>query len=106
MSEEEVNKIIEVYDSVIADLKQENIQLKEELKDENNYHEEASKWYKEAFDTTQENIKLKSVLKEIREYIKHEWFKRTQLGIIDKSFQEWQLIKVLEIIDKGLEEDK
>lgn len=29
MSEEEINKIIEVYDEVITDLKQENSQLKE-----------------------------------------------------------------------------
>lgn len=31
MSEEEINKIIEVYDEVIADLKQENSQLKERI---------------------------------------------------------------------------
>lgn len=31
MSEEEVNKIIEVYDSVIADLKQENNQLRKRI---------------------------------------------------------------------------
>lgn len=31
MSEEEVNKIIEAYDNVIADLKQENQQLKDKM---------------------------------------------------------------------------
>ena len=43
---------------------------------------------------------LESVLDEIREYIEHEWFKRGQLGIIDKSFQEWELRKLLQILDK------
>ena len=46
----------------ITNLQIDNEQMKEQLKDENNYHEEASKWYKEAFDTTQENIKLKKEL--------------------------------------------
>lgn len=47
-----------------------------------------------------ERDNLKSTLEEIREYIKHEWFKRGQLGIIDKSFQEWELNNLLQIIDK------
>ena len=50
----------------------------------------------------EENQQLKSTLEEIREYIKHEWFKRGQLGIIDKSFQEWELNNLLQIIDKGV----
>ena len=41
MSEEEVNKIIEVYDEVIADLKKENQQLKEDIKNIHyNHHNE------------------------------------------------------------------
>lgn len=51
---------------------------------------------------TKEHKQLKSTLEEIREYIKHEWFKRGQLGIIDKSFQEWELNNLLQIIDKGV----
>lgn len=53
----------------INNLQQENQQLKEQLKDENNYHNEAVKWYKEAFDIEQERIKYKSVIDEIRELI-------------------------------------
>ena len=69
--EKDISFIIRPTDKpTYEQLQQENTQLKEQLKDENNYHEEASKWYKEAFDTTQENIKLKSVLKEIREKCK------------------------------------
>ena len=78
-------------------LELENTQLKEELKDKNNYHEEASKWYKEAFDTTQENIKLKSVLKEIREYIKGN----DDFYYGDELYESYE--KILEIIDKGSE---
>lgn len=48
----------------------------------------------------QEIRKHKEVIEEIREYINHEWFKRGQLGIIDKSFQEWQLKDILQILDK------
>ena len=55
--------------SVLYALQQENQQLKEQLKDENNYHNEAVKWYEEAFDIEQERIKYKSVLDEIRKYI-------------------------------------
>lgn len=43
----------------------------------------------------------KSVLDEIREYITHEWFKRRQLGIIDRTFQEWELNDLLQILDKA-----
>ena len=110
---EEVKEILDFIDDRIipnekwkqirdytVDLIIENQQLKEQLKDENNYHEEAVKWYKEAFEIEQERIKYKHVLDEIREYIEHEWFKRGQLGIVDKSFQEWQLRDILQILDK------
>ena len=56
----------------IINLQQENQQLKEELKDENNYHNEAVKWYKEAFEIEQERIKYRNVLDEMREYIKEK----------------------------------
>lgn len=46
------------------------------------------------------NQQLKEAIEEVREYINHEWFKRGQLGIIDKSFQEWQLKDILQILDK------
>ena len=54
----------------IKTLEQEKQQLKEQLKDENNYHNEAVKWYKEAFEREQERIKYRNALDEIREYIK------------------------------------
>ncbi len=54
----------------IENVLKENQQLKEQLKDENNYHNEAVKWYKEAFEIEQERIKYRNVLDEIREYIK------------------------------------
>ena len=44
MSEEEVNKIIEVYDEVIADLKQEKQQLKDRI---NKAVEYLNEWEKE-----------------------------------------------------------
>lgn len=50
--------------------------------------------------TRKERDKYKEVIEEVREYINHEWFKRGQLGIIDKSFQEWQLKDLLQILDK------
>ena len=89
----------------IENVLKENQQLKEQLKDENNYHNEAVKWYKEAFEIEQERIKYRNVLDEIREYINHEWFKRGQLGIVDKSFQEWQLKDILQILDKVKENE-
>ena len=52
------------------------------------------------YELQQENQQLKEVIEEVREYINHEWFKRGQLGIIDKSFQEWQLKDILQILDK------
>lgn len=51
------------------------------------------------------NQQLKEVVEKVREYINHEWFKRGQLGIIDKSFQEWQLKDILQILDKVGESD-
>lgn len=51
----------------------------------------------------QERDLYKEVIEEVREYINHEWFKRRQLGIIDKSFQEWELNKLLQILDKAKE---
>lgn len=42
----------------------------------------------------------KEVIEEVREYIKHEWFKREQIGIMDKSFQVWELDNLLQILDK------
>lgn len=48
----------------------------------------------------QEKKQLKEVVEDVKEYISHEWFKREQLGIIDKSFQEWQLKDILQILDK------
>lgn len=59
-----------INEPTYEELQQENQILKEQLKDENNYHNEAVKWYKESFDIEQERIKYKSVLDEIREYIK------------------------------------
>lgn len=57
-------------------------------------------------DLQQENKRLKEVIDEAREYINHEWFKRGQLGIIDKTFQEWQLKDILQILDKAGDVDE
>lgn len=88
----------EVVLDEIKNLQTENQQLKEDYQNELDENCKLSElWCK----SQQENHQLKSTLEEIREYIKHEWFKRGQLGIIDKSFQEWELNKLLQIIDKG-----
>ena len=107
-------------------------ELREQLKDENNYDIEASKWYKEAFDREQENIQLKennlamqeemartwekydnlkSVLKEIRYYVKKE-IKEYQYAINETTMDEdtldiYEMVirnfeSLLEIIDKGI----
>ena len=88
---EEINYklIVRTLNETIELLEQENRQLKEQLKDENNYHNEAVRWYKEAFDTEQERIKYKSVLDEIREYIKehltdNNTIATTLITILDK----------------------
>lgn len=82
------NKLIECNTDRIR-LQQENQQLKEQLKDENNYHNEAVKWYKEAFEIEQERIKYRNVLDEIRERI--EFFMEDGRG---------SLLELLEILDK------
>ena len=40
-----------------------------------------------------------SKIEKIREYIEHEYFKRTQIGITDKDFQEFEIKNILSIID-------
>lgn len=72
------------------ELEQENQQLKE---NNMSMQEEMVRTWKKA-------DKYKEVIEEVKEYINHEWFKRGQLGIIDKSFQEWQLKDILQILDK------
>lgn len=47
--------------------------------------------------------KYKDIIIEIEEHIRHEWFKREQIGIMDKSFQEWEMNKLLQIIEKAKE---
>lgn len=46
----------------------------------------------------QKSKQLKNKLEKIEELINHEWFKRTQIGIQDKTFQKWELDKILNII--------
>lgn len=60
--EELEEKLIELNNE-IALLKYDNKVLKEQLKDENNYHEEASKWYKEAFKQIKNWNELKNFVK-------------------------------------------
>jgi response regulator of citrate/malate metabolism len=50
-----------------------------------------------------QNKEKQDKLDKIEEKINHEWFKRIQLGIIDKTFSEYELKNILQII-KG--EDK
>lgn len=58
MSEEEVNKIIEVYDEVIADLKKENQKLKGAI---------------ETYDILlKSNVKSTKVIEELEKYLKEE----------------------------------
>ena len=114
---------IDLYNEVI-DLQQENQQLKEAIKRcytpeeidfeimpvkaeleaekdiNNNLHKTIDKLRVNLYETQQERDLYKEVVEKVREYINHEWFKRGQLGIIDKSFQEWQLKKLLQILDK------
>lgn len=98
MSEEKIypSMVIRSQAEAIELLKQENQQLKEQLKDENNYHNEAVKWYKEAFDIEQERIKYKSVLDEIREYIKEHLTDNGRFLMLN----EWQVPELLQILDK------
>lgn len=86
MSEEEVNKIIEVYDEVIADLKKENQQLQE-------MHKTMARY---ALENEAKIDKLKSTLEEIREYIENHYE--------DRSFDEIHN-EILQIIDKGVNND-
>jgi hypothetical protein len=44
-----------------------------------------------------DNRKLKRRLSSISDYIHHEYFKREQLGTVDKTFQEWQIKDILKI---------
>jgi uncharacterized protein YeeX (DUF496 family) len=46
-----------------------------------------------------DNKKLNHRLSSIKDYIYHEYFKREQLGIVDKTFQEWQIKDILKLID-------
>lgn len=66
----------------------------------NNLHKTIDKLRVNLYETQQERDLYKEVVEKVREYINHEWFKRGQLGIIDKSFQEWQLKDILQILDK------
>ena len=66
----------------------------------NNLHKTIDKLRVNLYETQQERDLYKEFVEKVREYIKHEWFKRGQLGIIDKSFQEWQLKDILQILDK------
>lgn len=88
----------EVHDNIVELLK-ENKQLKERvayLERSNNRREDTIM----SLRSEQQLDLYKEVIEEVREYINHEWFKRGQLGIIDKSFQEWQLKDILQILDK------
>lgn len=93
---------IQDFATTILKLQTENQQLKEQLKDENTYHEEAVKWYKEAFELEQERIKLQSTLEEIRKWTKsvkyttYELIKDTDMVFVSKN----DLKNLLQIIDK------
>lgn len=116
MSEEEINKIIEVYDNAIADLKQENQQLKvncnignenlnfyrqenKRLKEENERFKCLldSQVYKDLDKKAQQLDLYKSVIDEIRKYIKTRKELYEKCNIMD-LYKE--LKPVLEIIDK------
>ena len=55
----------------IEQLEQENQQLKEQLKDENTYCEEANKWYKEAFQLQNNWNELKNRTQKKIEQLEH-----------------------------------
>lgn len=49
----------------------------------------------------------KSIIDKIKEYIHHEYFKREQLGIVDKTFYASDMkgiLELLEEVDKGGEQ--
>ena len=102
MSEEEVNKIIEVYDSVIADLKQENTQLKQSLENAQNIYKNSHKYTSECEDKV---IMLKAQQREFINYLRElsNWYSAdgVKQGMVNDI-----LSKYKEIIDKGLEENE
>ena len=107
MSKEEVIQYLIMNSDILQDNKREELfkYYCEQQLENQQLKEQLEKKYKKVGSLTneilyEENTKLLSVLDEIREYIEHEWFKRGQLGIIDKSFQEWQLKDILQILDK------
>ena len=55
MSEEEVNKIIEVYDEVIADLKKENQKLKNRITELENDKQALIDWLNETLNELKQN---------------------------------------------------
>ena len=76
-------------------------QLKEQLKDENTYCEEANKWYKEAFQLQNNWNELKKWLKQIQDY------HIEQRGLIDNEFNyslESEAIDVLEDVLHKMQE--
>lgn len=52
-----------------------------------------------------ENTNSKQALIDIRDRITHEWFKGEQLGVWKKSFQEWEMIDILQIIEEVMKEN-
>ena len=88
-----ISKVVNIEDGVsqlydnLEQLQQENQQLKQKL---------SILSVKPAIPTTEEKLKYR--IEKVVEYIEHEWFKRNQLGIYDKSFQEWEMKKLLEIL--------
>lgn len=111
----------------IVELQQENSQLKEEIKElefivglrqKRNLIKKFDKEYDfedkqkkpnrdyvcitpDAEEVYKRYYDYKEKIEKAIEYIEHEWFKRNQLGICDKSFQEWEMKKLLEILKRG-----
>jgi len=48
----------------------------------------------------QQNKELQDRIDKAIEYINHEYFKRIQIGIADKTFQEFEVKNILLILDK------
>lgn len=112
MSEEEIKKVaretflenvMKNFDSVvifeyIQTLERENAQLKKSLENAQDIYKNSHKYTSECEDKV---IELKSVLKEIRELVESY-----NLGKYDYSIPPIGISDLLEIIDKGIGEDK
>ena len=95
---EELEEQIIELNNEIALLKHDNRVLEEQLKDENTYHEEASKWYKEAFKQLDNWHKLKEWIKEDTEVAETNF----EMG---RCFNMYDLLNKMQEIEGGVDNE-